>query len=51
MTGRPLRPGPAIRQTEGMPIRPEPSEAAPYYFTYIDRVPDGDIVQTLATSA
>ena len=31
-----------------MPIRPEPSEAAPYYFTYIDRVPDGDIVQTLA---
>jgi hypothetical protein len=27
--------------------RPEPSEAAPYYFRYIDRVPAGDIVGVL----
>jgi hypothetical protein len=29
-----------------MPI-PEPHEAAPYYFKYIDQVPDGDIVEIL----
>jgi len=29
--------------------RPEPSEAAPYYFRYIDRVPSGDIVGVLET--
>jgi uncharacterized damage-inducible protein DinB len=28
--------------------RPERSEAAPYYFTYIDQVPEGDICATLA---
>lgn len=27
--------------------RPERSEAAPYYFRYIDRVPDGDVVARL----
>jgi hypothetical protein len=29
--------------------RPEPNEAADYYFRYIDQVPDGDIVKTLET--
>ena len=29
-------------------IAPERSEAAPYYFTYIDQVPGGDICQILA---
>ena len=28
-------------------VRPEPSEAADYYFRYIDQVPDGDVVKTL----
>jgi hypothetical protein len=28
-------------------MRPEPNEAAPYYFYYINLVPDGDIVNTL----
>jgi uncharacterized damage-inducible protein DinB len=27
--------------------RPDSSEAAPYYFRYIDRVPDGDVVEEL----
>lgn len=27
--------------------RPEPGEAAPYYFRYIDRVADGDVRETL----
>lgn len=31
-----------------MIARPEPFEAAPYYFTYIDRVTGGDIVAVLA---
>ena len=31
-----------------MTERPKREEAAEYYFKYIDRVPDGDIVQTLA---
>jgi hypothetical protein len=30
-----------------MIARPDVSEAAPYYFTYIDRVPDGDILEVL----
>lgn len=30
-------------------VRPQPSEAADYYFRYIDRVPDGDVRQTLRT--
>ncbi|HQR46312.1 MAG TPA: DinB family protein [Thermoanaerobaculia bacterium] len=30
-----------------MTERPDPTEAAPYYFKYIDRVPPGDIVRTL----
>lgn len=30
-----------------MTLRPSAGDAAPYYFTYIDQVPDGDIVQTL----
>jgi uncharacterized damage-inducible protein DinB len=30
-------------------VRPEQSEHLPYYGRYIDLVPDGDIVQTLAT--
>jgi len=37
----------AMRQTAAMNDRPDPSEAAPYYFKYIDRVPDGDVVKTL----
>jgi hypothetical protein len=32
-----------------MSQRPEPDEAAPYYFGYINRVPDGDILRTLET--
>jgi DinB family protein len=28
-------------------MRPEPNEAAPYYFNYINLVPEGDIVDTL----
>jgi hypothetical protein len=28
--------------------RPEPAEAAPYYFTYIDKVPGGDVLRVLA---
>jgi hypothetical protein len=31
-------------------IRPKGDEHIPYYSTYIDRVPDGDIVETLKTS-
>ena len=27
--------------------RPEPSEAAPYYFTYIDQVADTGVIETL----
>ena len=34
-----------------MSTRPERSEAAPYYFTYIDKVPDGDICRILETQA
>jgi hypothetical protein len=30
-----------------MPSRPDRSESAAYYFTYIDQVPDGDICATL----
>lgn len=29
--------------------RPEPSEHAPYYSRYIDLVPDGDLLETLAS--
>jgi hypothetical protein len=32
-----------------MRARPEPGEAAPYYFQYIDRVPGDDIVSRLAS--
>jgi uncharacterized damage-inducible protein DinB len=31
--------------------RPQPNEHSPYYGTYIARVPDGDIVETLARAA
>ena len=31
-----------------MTTRPTPDEAAPYYFTYIDQVADGDICDVLA---
>lgn len=31
--------------------RPEAYEAVPYYFTYIDKVPSGDIRKTLVTQA
>jgi hypothetical protein len=34
-----------------MIARPEPSETAPYYFTYIDRVPGSDIVGVLQAQA
>lgn len=34
-----------------MTARPERSEAAEYYFTYIDRVPDGEICATLAAQS
>jgi hypothetical protein len=30
-----------------MTARPGPTEAAPYYFTYIDQVPEGEIVDRL----
>jgi uncharacterized damage-inducible protein DinB len=30
-----------------MKTRPDRTEAAPFYFTYIDQVPDGDIVERL----
>jgi hypothetical protein len=30
-----------------MSRRPDPTEAAEYYFRYIDQVPDGDILETL----
>jgi hypothetical protein len=30
-----------------MDKRPSPDEAAPYYFTYIDKVPEGDVLATL----
>lgn len=30
--------------------RPAANDAAPYYFTYIDQVPDGDVLGLLATS-
>jgi hypothetical protein len=38
-----------VRQTEAVTQRPDPTEAAPEYFDYIRRVPDGDIVRTLET--
>lgn len=38
---------PAMRQTHRMAQRPERTEAAPYYATYIDRVPEGEIVGIL----
>lgn len=31
--------------------RPQPNEYSPYYGTYIARVPDGDVVETLAREA
>ena len=34
-----------------MTTRPDRSEAAPYYFTYIDKVPDGDIRGILEAQA
>jgi DinB superfamily len=37
--------------SEPMRIRPDRSEAAPYYFTYIDKVPEGDICGTLEAQA
>ncbi len=43
----PLPSGGAMRQTRRMNERPGPTEAAPYYFKYIDRVPEGDVVRTL----
>ena len=30
-----------------MPVRPQRGDAADYYFTYIDQVPDGDVVEML----
>jgi hypothetical protein len=38
-------------QEAAMTARPERGEAAPYYFTYIDQVPDGDIVEILIAQA
>ena len=32
-----------------MRTRPDRTEAAPFYFTYIDKVPDGDILDLLET--
>ncbi len=32
-----------------MTTRPDRTEAAPYYFTYIDQVPDGDVCEQLVT--
>lgn len=34
--------------TEAAVGRPEPAEAAPYYFTYIDKVPGADVLGALA---
>jgi hypothetical protein len=34
-----------------MSERPDRSEAAEYYFTYIDKVPDGEVCATLASQA
>jgi hypothetical protein len=34
-----------------MTTRPDRSEAAPYYFTYIDKVPEGDIREILEVQA
>jgi hypothetical protein len=34
-----------------MSVAPKPGEAAEYYFTYIDKVPPGDICRTLETQA
>jgi hypothetical protein len=31
--------------------RPAPDECSPYYFSYIQLVPDGDIVATLQTGS
>ena len=36
-----------MTSTIPMPARPDRSESAAYYFTYIDQVPDGDICATL----
>ena len=36
-----------IGQTSAMTDRPDETEAAPYYFKYIDRVPPGDVLRTL----
>jgi hypothetical protein len=30
-----------------MTARPQPGDAADYYFTYIDRLPDGDLLEQL----
>ena len=49
MTPEPLHPGRPMRQTDPMSERPDPNEAALYYFRYINQVPDGDIVRTLET--
>ncbi len=38
-----------MRHTGGMIGRPETTEAAPYYFKYIDQVPGGDVVRILAS--
>jgi hypothetical protein len=37
--------------TVSMTIRPDRSEAAEFYFTYIDKVPAGDIRRVLATQS
>ncbi len=34
--------------TETVAVRPDPSVVAPYHRQYVDQVPDGDIVATLA---
>ncbi|MGB2714273.1 MAG: DinB family protein [Vicinamibacterales bacterium] len=34
-----------------MTVAPDRTEAAEYYFTYIDQVPDGDICETLRTQS
>lgn len=49
MTGWALPSGGFLRQTDGMNVRPDRTEAAPYYFTYIDLVPEGEIVSLLET--
>jgi hypothetical protein len=38
-----------MSQTDGMMERPERTEAAPYYFKYIDQVPGGDVARILAS--